>query len=1126
MDYIDTTLVECDRGTAQTKNDNLGTWTNNMNESIQMQPGDKVSVYSSFISEVGADQPLAVEFKGTTLGYKKDIKYTTEIKTDTTYSLIRAQISDETFPFTTDTQTTTETINVKDNEANMVINYYKTMDSLNYIQLPRRWIPSTDDPAVFNTDEKRQWYIEDSAEYGRVNREPYDVGAGKDISTVWGYVIDDYCPVYQKEPQFDDTNRNTWNMEIDRWILKNDNSKFTIMRKNKTYHYPKKYDYVPTPTGTEPTDYYTNMPDNRPLKYNNVKQQYYLPPYWDRDPESFNYDIYREKVKIGINSGFSSSQFISDEATKQLQETNVEKGFELQHGLGDRPALNPDPNPQIKYPLSLTAESKTYKIFHTTNDKNFSKAKYDTALNNSDNSNQPTLGETGPTRLVDPGNLTDPYQINLNDDFFSSSWYESLEYIAVKRPEIYSTGSKMNSIRGISHDNSVTSSYLSSQGTGFLLDLDYNADNCLLIKNFVESQAHYPELFSKENVMNMYEDTGTEVLNPYYHKVSVAVGDAADVNFLSKQETITMNATINNSRFMHINTRDSAKLNYVVADDKTFTGNIIDTLKSAPLGSSYYDWTGTTDTAGTRDWNFTAGGVPPVADTDVLKQSYPFLFYYDTTTKDKFFDTGIVSDIRMNLSSISQAKLTYGCMGRDRISGHIIIYPNLIAKSVAGGSGTGCGIPALVFATDVPGASLTAYWKVGFDRHWNAWGTAAIALTSGIPSTTRWWENVGAGVDPQFELGKTGPGILRDPQAPAGNTGQVAFYNFHSQTNVNPFFDKIYLGAPTATLGFDGSHFFFQNLHNILLQGDLENSSAGGTISSSVDPVYKINPAQKYNNYSPVQFPYQRSFLFDFKDPDLGTDQSRTPLNDNIYPNSVFDTDSGIFIEDMGFDEKSWESSYWNRLGFTYEQFHPLSNDRLKRHINQPDTIKYITTNAKIDVVDTKGWAVNQFQNRLYDGSLSHTYNVNIDLAPTGGTPNASTFRQLPQLIEKTDSIKILAANYPIKNFKGYYAIRSDILPATNFIGGGAGNTAMPIVGIIDKMQPAGDYYFGTENSVNFTITKPTLLSSISIAITDPDGSYSVVSERSSIIFRIDRRRKLDTNIANEILEKYKKVSP
>ena len=87
----------------------------------------------------------------------------------------------------------------------------------------------------------------------------------------------------------------------------------------------------------------------------------------------------------------------------------------------------------------------------------------------------------------------------------------------------------------------------------------------------------------------------------------------------------------------------------------------------------------------------------------------------------------------------------------------------------------------------------------------------------------------------------------------------------------------------------------------------------------------------------------------------------------------------------------------------------------------------------------------------------------------------------------------------------------------------------MAIVGIIDKMQPAGDFYFGTEGTVNFTITKPTVISSISIAITDPNGSYAVVSERSSIIFRIDRKRILDTNITNEVQkvmeEKLKKIS-
>ena len=583
-----------------------------------------------------------------------------------------------------------------------------------------------------------------------------------------------------------------------------------------------------------------------------------------------------------------------------------------------------------------------------------------------------------------------------------------------------------------------------------------------------------------------------------------------------------MNATINNSRFFHINSRDSSTMSYAVEDDQTFTAKPVEQLVSAPLGSSYYDWTGTFQNGATRDWNFSNGEAPPntTPNLSAYKQSLPFFTYYDTETKDTFFNQSSVSKIDLNLETISQRKLTYGCMGRDLVSGKIIIYPNILAKSGIGAGGV--GLPSDVFVTDIGAGNLTSHWKMGFDRHWNAWGTAAIALTSGIPSTSRFYRELGGGGPYEYKLGQTGPGIIREPQD-ADNTGQVSYYAEDSQTNVNPYFDKIYLGAPTASLGFDGSHFFFQNLHNILLQGDLDNDSAGGTILSSVDSVYKINPAQKYNNYSPVQFPYQRPFLYDYVVTDRGEDQTTTPLNDNIHPNSVFDTDSGIFIEDFGYDKESWEESYWNRLGFSYEQFHPLINDRLKRHINQPTSIKYVTTNAKIDVTDTKGWAVNQFQNRLYDGSLSHTYNLNLILKPTGQPQNATIFRQLPELIEKTESIKILADNYPIKNFKGYYAIRSDILPATNFVGGGAGNTAMPIVGIIDKMMPAGDYYFGSENSVSFTITKPTLLSSISIAITDPNGSNSVVSERSSIIFRIDRQRKLDTNITNEIIEKYKK---
>lgn len=1198
-EYIDTTLVECDRVSAQTKNDDFALWTNNLNNSIQMNPGDKVSVYSSFVSEVGATQPNSVEFKGKTLGYSKSIRYTNEITTAKTYSLEVAQIKDEVVPYTTDSNVISKTIQLKDNEANIVINYYKTMDCLNYIQLPRRFIPDTADPNVFDDANKRAWFIEDSVAMGRVNREPYmtnnatqqdkvfvatNIVAGKNyeiistgttdftligapnsnvgtlfkstgvgvgtgtaelivgINDVYGYVIDDYVPVYQNPPSSNVGNRREWNLKIDRWILKNDNTRMTMMRKTKTFHYPKHYEYVPPPVAAVSTDYTTDLPD--PLKqFVEPAEQYYIPPYFHRDPESFDYEIYREKIKLEINQGYSSSQFISDEANKKLQETRVNKPLEVIKGINDVPSTtNGEINPQIAFPISCSAESNTYKLFPATNDVNFNQTSYNNALNN-------TLG----TRATDPGGITQlwgilgtggPAAINPAmtgftmaeyADFTSSSWYESLEYIGMKRPEIYEAGCKMNTIYGLQLAT-IANTRQTHRNNGLQTTMPYNEANCKLIKDFINSQEKYPELFSQENIMNTYEDTGTETNNPYYSKVSVAVGSGGSLS-----ETITMNATFTNSRFMHINSNAPIQMSNGIERDTNNFSNPPVRSQAAQLGSSYYDFQGVVDGYGgdpaLNNWVFSNNDgdntdplnpVLPTANNGTYKQSTPWFFYYDNSTRDTFFPTNIVSNQNLNLITISESKLTYGCIGRDSFTGNIILYPNLLSKS----DGTGCGLsPSIWDRFPIDPVNLDQYWRLGFDRHWNAWGTAAIALTSGIPSTDRFYDET----TNRYEVrkGQTGVGLEANPQ-PAGHTGIPAFNTQDGQTNVNQYKDKVYLGAPTAKLGFDGSHFFFQDLHNILLEGDLENLSSGAdSQTASVRPCYKINPVQRYNNYSPVQFPYQKYFTFDFVDNTTHpSDQKRSMINKNLQPYSIFDTDSGIFIEDLGYSQESWEGSYWNRLGFTYEQFNPIDiGDRLKRHIEQPDTIKHITTNAKVDSVDTKGWAVNQFQNRLFDSSLSHTYNVNMNIKDdgTGTGITASIFRQLPQIINATESIKILAQNYPIRNFKGYYAIRSDIVPTTSFVGGAPGNTAMAIVGIIDKMQPAGDFYFGTEASVNFTITKPTLLSSISVAITDPDGSYSVVSERSSIIFRIDRKRTLDTNITNEVqeemLKKLKKIT-
>ena len=103
---------------------------------------------------------------------------------------------------------------------------------------------------------------------------------------------------------------------------------------------------------------------------------------------------------------------------------------------------------------------------------------------------------------------------------------------------------------------------------------------------------------------------------------------------------------------------------------------------------------------------------------------------------------------------------------------------------------------------------------------------------------------------------------------------------------------------------------------------------------------------------------------------------------------------------------------------------------------------------------------------------------------------------------------------------RGYYAIRSDIVAESHFIGGRKENTIMPIVAVVDKMNPQGDFYFGTESSIQFTMSGNRVLSSISVSLHDPDGSIANVGDFSSVLFKIEKPKKLTYNIAQEIMLK------
>ena len=1124
MEYVDTQIIDCSRSNAKNKQeDNPALWTNELNNTIELKPGDKVSMYGSFISERGAGQQNSVELRGETIGTKQ-IKYSKSTTTTKNYAYelgVPQNFQREAnLPYTTTFEEVQETINLKDNEVNMVISFYKTMDALSYYQLPRRFLP------IGTSDSSLDWSSFDSITLGLPHRSPiptrYTYGGitrNSDIKNTFGYVKDDFKPIYERLPPTEatgpgDSSNNFIRAPINNWVQNNDGTRYTIMVRNKTAHGVQKKFPVYNQNGTTNPDLYVEV------------DREFTAPYYARDPEFFDYKIYRKKITMNLDKGFNASSIIADELTKQAQSTTINETNSIKHALGNtyrNPDFNNNQDPyntQIEYPISKSAESETYQIFPCANNTTNDNIKYNTSINNVvEDGTEPDDPTIFPTALEpDPDNVN-RYIVNDISEFTSVPYYESLQFIACKRPEIYEAGSKLNDIFGLhfpQYEPGFGLNELNFQNYelgGLVTSLDYTEANCKLIKDFVESQALYPELFSQENIINMYQDDGTpynagppvqpstsgETTNPYYKITRTLNDDEFTEQFIKARtynETITMNATINNSRFFHMNADINKYTNGIIEDDERFDG---DYLEYAQLGCSYYDWRGTNDNGGTIEYN------TPTLDYE--RHSLPFLVYYDPTQKDNFYEFPTGKNYSDFLGE-RQNKYTYGCIGRHDYNyrgnfSKIVLFPNRLLRT---DGVTGCGLPTKLFK----GGLIEWGRKLGFDRHWNAWSTCCISLSSGIEKENYSSDTDGTNIN-QFQS-LIGTGIA------GPNDVKPTYQDKPNLTNFSNSLGKMYLGADKFNIGFDGQHFFFSELHTALNVGDLADSETGGLSGEGGAICYKINPEQRYNNFSPVQLPYESTHSVNYTDDPAGADDRNiTRLNQNITPWAVFDTTTGIFIEDFGYDFNSWEECLWKKLGFSYEQLHDTTSNRFTRYSNFPTSVAKPTTNAKIDVSDTKEWNQNRFFNPMYDGTLAHSKTIILN---TGAEGHTFFYRMLPQItVTNIQSIKILATDYPITSFKGFYTIRSDIITDTKYAGNN-GDTAMSVIGVVDKIYPVNDFITGSSAPINFTITAPRTLSSVKVAITDPDGKYSIVDGNSSILFKIDRLRRLDTNVAQEIRDK------
>jgi len=169
---------------------------------------------------------------------------------------------------------------------------------------------------------------------------------------------------------------------------------------------------------------------------------------------------------------------------------------------------------------------------------------------------------------------------------------------------------------------------------------------------------------------------------------------------------------------------------------------------------------------------------------------------------------------------------------------------------------------------------------------------------------------------------------------------------------------------------------------------------------------------------------------------------------------------------------------------------------------------------------DTKGWNQNKFGNPRYDGKILHAYQF-YAYHLTDQENVAGYLKFIPEIVVGQTPIQIVADDYPVQLNNGYYGIRSDII--SNAINGlGDGNVSYPLISISDKINSVKDVFISSPSLVQHTVTKPTIISSITTKITDPDGSLARCSKKSVVIYKIEKT-KVIKDLLTEMRLKFEK---
>jgi|TARA_R100000084_G_scaffold92096_1_gene45960 hypothetical protein len=424
--------------------------------------------------------------------------------------------------------------------------------------------------------------------------------------------------------------------------------------------------------------------------------------------------------------------------------------------------------------------------------------------------------------------------------------------------------------------------------------------------------------------------------------------------------------------------------------------------------------------------------------------------------------------------------------------------------------------------------------KVGFDRHFSAYGTACIGLYNG--------KTIQCYTDPEdqqmFTTGSNQSAsniLIRAQMDTIIDLGGRAYFTGLDQ------FPYLYMGSPEPLVNFDTSlnRFTISDLYSPEFVGNF--AQAGDTFPDnpytlSTNPetkVYFVNKRLRQNSFCPDMVPYNNTR---FIDPERSgypagtfTKRSYLAFNQNLSPYTIYDSHSGIIWNNFGTDRDNWENnSIFGILGFDYDVFHPSNPTNFQTRYSfstQNPTTDGLLTNVEETSKDILGLPQNAVQAPFFNYQVPGPAFANFGAYPIGSTSNEQFIGDLllnvdnipPIVVEDASSIQIRATNLPKKTTRPYYLIRSNIIQQNNFMD--ASGAILPVIGLVNKINGYADFYSTESEGVEFTATKSYVISDITTSIHNPDGSLATVDDNSSVIYKVKKNKQLTTNLADIVLQ-------